>query len=229
MFGHERKKPGHNRQIRTFMSKRIDITNIKFGRLTAINYVFSKGGRTYWHCKCDCGNEKDISAKDLRRGTIRSCGCFRAEIVSKRRKTHGATETRLYHIWSTMKRRCETVKDGKAKKDYIDRGITICAEWHDFSIFQKWAFDNGYGEKLTIDRINNDGNYCPENCRWVDNRTQQNNKRSNVRLTYNNKTQTIAQWAEELGMKYNTLDERLRRGWSVTSALSTPVKMCKRG
>ena len=207
---------------------RIDLTNQSFGRLTAINFAYSKNGRAFWHCKCECGNEKDVSTKDLRRGTIKSCGCLRREITSKRQKTHGSTETRIYHIWTTMKRRCETAKTGKMRKDYLDRGIIVCNEWHDFSVFQKWAYSNGYTDKLTIDRINNDGNYCPENCRWVDILTQENNKRNNVRLTYNNKTQTIAQWAREIGMKYNTLAERLRKGWSVEAAITMPV-MCKRG
>lgn len=209
--------------------QRIDLTNQTFGRLKAISYSHTtKDGRAMWICNCLCGNQKITSTKDLRRGTVQSCGCLLRETVSKRQKTHGATNTRLYHIWSTMKRRCETTKSEKAKKDYLERGITVCKEWHDFSIFQKWALNNGYSEKLTIDRINNNGNYCPENCRWVNQKTQQNNKRNNVRLTYNNKTQTIAQWADELGMKYNTLDERLRKGWSVEKALTTPV-MCKRG
>lgn len=209
--------------------RRIDLTNQTFGRLRVISYSHTtKDGRAMWLCNCSCGNQKITSSKDLKRGTIQSCGCLRKEVVSKRQKTHGLSESRLYYIWSTMKRRCETAKSEKARKDYLERGITVCKEWHDFSIFQKWALNNGYSENLTIDRINNNGNYCPENCRWVNQKTQQNNKRNNVRLTYNNKTQTIAQWADELGMKYNTLDERLRKGWSVERAFTTPV-MCKRG
>ena len=142
--------------------------------------------------------------------------------------THGATDSRLYNIWTSMKARCETSKKQKFIKDYQNRGIKICAEWHDFSVFQKWALENGYKNNLSIDRIDNNGNYCPENCRWADNFTQANNKRNNHWLTYNNKTQTIAQWSKELGMKYNALNERLRKGWSVERALSTPI-MCKRG
>lgn len=207
---------------------RLDLTNQTFGRLTAIKYAYTKNERAFWHCKCKCGSEKDIPAKDLKRGSIRSCGCLKSEVTSERMKSHGATGTRLYHIWATMKRRCETTKAEKAKKGYLNRGITVCKEWHDFSIFQKWALSNGYTDLLTIDRINNDGNYCPENCRWVDYEIQANNRRTNVNLTYQNKTQTIAQWAKEIGMKYNTLDERLRKGWSVERALSTPV-MCRRG
>ena len=206
---------------------RLDISNQRFGRLTAINYSYTKNGRAYWNCKCDCGNYKDISTKDLRRGTIRSCGCLRVEISRSRMTTHGATYSRLYNIWTSMKQRCETSKQKKFVRDYQNRGIKICKEWHDFSVFQKWALENGYKENLSIDRIDNNKGYFPENCRWVDNLIQANNKRNNHWLTYNNKTQTIAQWARELGMNYNTLDQRIRMGWSVEKAFNKP--MCKRG
>lgn len=204
--------------------KRTDLTNKTFGRLTVLDYAYtSKNGRPFWRCKCVCGNVKDIAAKDLKRGTIRSCGCLRRETVSIRRKTHGSSRTRLYCIWLSMKHRCETLRNGKAHKYYVERGIVVCKEWHDFSVFQKWAFENGYNDNLTIDRIDNNGNYCPENCRWTDILTQANNKRNNVKVTYKNKTQTIAQWAREIGMKYTTLDVRLLKGWTVEAALTTPV------
>ena len=113
---------------------RLDISNQRFGRLTAINYSYTKNGRAYWNCKCDCGNYKDISTKDLRRGTIRSCGCLRVEISRSRMTTHGATYSRLYNIWTSMKQRCETSKQKKFVRDYQNRGIKICKEWHDFSV-----------------------------------------------------------------------------------------------
>ena len=208
--------------------KRLDLTNKEYGRLVVLSLAYTKNGRTFWNCKCSCGNEKIILGKDLQNGHIRSCGCLRVEISRSRMTTHGATDSRLYNIWTSMKARCETSKKQKFIKDYQNRGIKICAEWHDFSVFQKWALENGYKDNLSIDRIDNNGNYCPENCRWADNFTQANNKRNNHWLTYNNKTQTIAQWSKELGMKYNALNERLRKGWSVERALSTPI-MCKRG
>lgn len=207
---------------------RLNLINQTFGRLTVIDFAYSKEGRSFWKCKCNCGNEKIIIGKDLQNGHIRSCGCLRIETSKKRMITHGATDTRLYNIWTSMKARCETSKKKKFIKDYQNRGINICAEWHDFSVFQKWALENGYKDDLSIDRIDNNKGYYPENCRWADNFTQANNKRNNHWLTYNNKTQTIAQWSKELGMKYNALNERLRKGWSVERALSTPI-MCKRG
>lgn len=203
--------------------KRIDLTGNVYGRLKVLGYAFSKNGTPYWNCICECGREKIALGKDLKRGMIRSCGCLRREIASKRQQTHGNSETRLYYIWLTMKNRCKAIKTKKAYKNYVMRGISVCSEWLDFSTFQEWAIKNGYNDNLTIDRINNDGDYCPENCRWSDMYTQANNKRTNVHLTFKNKTQTIAQWARELGMKYNTLDERLRKGWSVEDALTIPV------
>lgn len=207
---------------------RLDLTNKEYGRLIVLSLAYTKNGRTFWNCKCSCGNEKIILGKDLQNGHIRSCGCLRVETSRSRMTTHGATDSRLYNIWTSMKARCETSKKQKFIKDYQNRGIKICAEWHDFSVFQKWALENGYKDDLSIDRIDNNKGYYPENCRWADNFTQANNKRNNHWLTYNNKTQTIAQWSKELGMKYNALNERLRKGWSVERALSTPI-MCKRG
>ena len=206
---------------------RLDLTNKEYGRLLVLSLAYTKNGRTFWNCKCSCGNKKVILGKDLQNGNIRSCGCLRVETSRRRMTTHGATASRLYNIWTSMKARCETSKKQKFIKDYQNRGIKICAEWHDFSVFQKWALENGYKDNLSIDRIDNNGNYCPENCRWADSFTQANNKRNNRWLTYNNKTQTIAQWARELGMDYNTLEQRIRMGWSVEKAFNKP--MCKRG
>jgi hypothetical protein len=207
------------------MSKLIDLTGQEFGRLTVIKQAVSKNGRIAWNCKCDCGKEKDIIAKDLRSGKTQSCGCFMRESVSHRTKTHGQSKSRLYFIWTTMKQRCENPNSHKAK-DYFERGITICPEWHSFDVFQEWALANGYSDKLTIDRMDNNKGYGPENCHWTNNKDQANNRRSNVNLTFNGITQTIAQWAESLCMEYNTLHARLSYyGWSVEKALTTPVGM----
>ena len=206
---------------------RLNLVNHTFGRLKVTDFAYSKNGRSFWKCKCECGNKKIIIGKDLCNGRINSCGCLRVETSRSRMTTHGATNSRLYHIWTAMKQRCETSKKEKFIKDYQNRGIKICTEWHDFAVFQKWALKNGYKDNLSIDRIDNNKGYYPENCRWADNITQANNKRNNRWLTYNNKTQTIAQWARELGMNYNTLDQRIRMGWSVEKAFNKP--MCKRG
>ena len=201
----------------------IDLTGKTFGRLTVISRSKNKFGRVYWLCKCECGNEKSISGKELNNGNTRSCGCLRKEISATKARTHGQTESRLYYIWLTMKQRCENPNSAKAK-DYCHRGITVCPEWHSFEVFQEWALANGYADNLTIDRIDNNKDYSPDNCRWTDNKTQANNRRSNVLITFNGITQTIAQWAEQLGMKFNTLQNRIKYlNWSVERALTTPV------
>ena len=110
-------------------------------------------------------------------------------------------------------------------KDYGGRGIIICDEWkNDFNSFYEWALNNGYQDNLTIDRINNNGNYEPENCKWSTRKEQSNNQRTNRLLTYNNKTQTVSQWAEEVGLNKHTLQTRISRGWSVEDALCRPVQ-----
>lgn len=202
----------------------VDLTNQRYGRLTIIKYAYSKNDRKYWHCKCDCGNEKVISSHDIRLGRTKSCGCLKKENSANMLRTHGATDTRLYHIWCSMKQRCLKPTSNKHKKNYFDRGICICDEWTVFENFQKWALENGYQDNLTIDRIDNNGNYCPENCRWVDYKTQANNKSSNRLITYNGETKTVAQWADKIGMKYNCLIMRLCNGWTVEEAITIPLK-----
>jgi len=205
--------------------KLIDLTGQIFGRLTVISRSENKHGRAYWRCKCECGNEKDVIGKELKSGNVKSCGCLRKEIVGTQFRTHGATETRLYYIWSSMKKRCENPYHEKHKKDYQGRGIAVCNEWHDFSVFQEWALANGYADNLSIDRIDNNKGYSPDNCRWTDSKTQANNKRNNVHITFNGITQTIAQWADSLGMAFNVLHNRISYlGWSIEEALTTPVR-----
>jgi hypothetical protein len=208
------------------MSRIIDLTGQKYGRLTVIKKAEkSENGRAFWHCRCECGNEKTVLGKDLRSGNSKSCGCLKKELMSSRMTTHGCTNTRLYNIWYSMKQRCENPSTEKSRMNYKNRGITICPEWHDISSFQEWALSNGYTKELTIDRKNNDKGYYPENCRWVDNKTQANNRRSCRNITFNGETHTIAQWAERLGMSYNVLDNRLLYlGWDIEKALTIPVK-----
>lgn len=134
-------------------------------------------------------------------------------------KEHGHRHTRLYNIWSGLKARCNR-KSNPDYKLYGKRGIRVCDEWNDFTEFYAWAMSNGYGETLTIDRIDTDGDYCPSNCRWVTWKTQANNKRNNHMITFCRKRATLQQWADTVGIKANTLLYRLRRGWSVERALT---------
>ena len=191
------------------MGKLIDLTRKRFGKLTAIERDFSKRKRTMWICECDCGNTITVRSDVLLTGHTQSCGCMQKEITSNIKKTHGMANKRLYNIYNNMIRRCYHEKTTKYA-DYGGRGIKVCDEWkNDKMTFFKWATSNGYEEHLTIDRINNDGNYEPSNCRWVTMKEQAKNKRTNHLVEYHGKSQSLKQWSEELGIKYCTLVSRI--------------------
>ncbi len=130
---------------------------------------------------------------------------------------------RLYWTWKNMIRRCEDSRAPDYNR-YGGRGISVCEEWHDLSAFLEWAYTHGWKENLTLDRIDNEGSYCPENCRWADYITQCNNRRSNIILEYDGKKMTVAQWSREIGIIPETLLQRLKRGWSVEDTLSKPLR-----
>ncbi len=137
---------------------------------------------------------------------------------------HGQYKTRLYRIWKDMKTRCYN-PSYNAYSNYGGRGINVCEDWKfSFVAFYKWAMANGYSEELTLDRKNNNGDYSPSNCRWVNIKTQANNRRTNHLIEYNGEIHTIAIWADLLGLKKNTLTARLSRGWSIERALTTKIK-----
>ena len=191
-----------------------DITNQKFNHLTAVKLISRKPTR--WLCLCDCGNYTSVLTSNLKSGAVKSCGC----IHHKGNPKHLQSNTRVYRIYAKIKRRCFVPEDA-AYHNYGGRGITMCEEWkNSFLSFSKWAYQNGYKDELSIDRIDNDGNYCPENCRWVDEKEQANNRRSNRVFTYNGRTQNLSQWCKELNLKYGRIHSRLSRGWSFEDAVS---------
>ena len=204
-----------------------DITGQKFHHLTAIRRVENRNGRVAWEFRCDCGNTIYLNKDRVVGGNDHSCGCQRRKQCGSLCYTHGKTDTPLYDIWRGMKQRCYN-SNVSNYCNYGGRGITVCDEWKDnFQAFYDWAKSSGYEHGLSIDRINNDGDYSPENCRWANRTEQSNNTRHNKHLTYNGKTQTVSQWARELNMVDGTLRTRLNLGWSVEKALTTPIRKHK--
>lgn len=206
--------------------KKIDLTGMRFGRLTVIRGSEIKPHHyheAFWHCKCDCGAETDVLGYHLRAGLTSSCGCLKREISSSVNKTHGESGTRLFRIWNGMKSRCKN-KSLVGYKNYGGRGIYVCEEWdEDYITFRDWALSHGYNETLSIDRIDNDGPYSPENCRWATRTQQCNNRRSNIFITYNGETHTATEWGRKIGVNSSILVRRKHMGWSDVDCIETPV------
>lgn len=171
-------------------------------------------------CICDCGKLKIARATNVYHGGTKSCGCLFNEGNNRK---HGGKSTRLYLIWKAMRERCNT-PSCKGYKNYGGRGISVCEEWGNFVVFKEWAISNGYNDKLSLDRINVNGNYEPNNCRWATSKEQANNKRNNHLITYLGETKTMTEWAETTGIKVATIWARLQRGWTVEKTLTQAVK-----
>lgn len=201
----------------------IDLTGQRFGKQVALEKVgSSKDGRATWLCRCDCGQEITTTSANLIRGHTKSCGCFRKERVTEAHQTHGdgshINRNRLYHIWADIKNRCNS-PNCRAYKNYGGRGIHVCEEWQNYSAFKQWAFQNGYNEELTIDRIDVNKDYSPSNCRWVSKHEQCQNKRNSRKISYNGETKTLSQWAIELRIPRTTFAHRLDDGWNIEEAM----------
>lgn len=198
------------------MSRYEDLKGKVFGRLTVICMDEEKGTRRrHWVCECDCGNTKSIRADALKNGNTLSCGCLKKEqdnMNLTKNHSHKMSDTVLYSRWTGMKDRCYNPSNPRYQ-DYGGRGIEVCEEWKfDFSSFMKWAFANGYEESLQIDRVDNDGDYEPSNCKWSNSKEQSNNRRNNINIIYKDKSYTLAQLAELLNMDERILYSRYKRG-----------------
>lgn len=216
------------------MSRVIDLTGMRFGRLVVLYRCENKNGGRFpaWTCVCDCGNIVDILGCNLRTGNTKSCGCYRELCRSRYNIKHGYSNHHLRTVYSSMKDRCYN-PNSDSYRNYGARGIKICDEWNnDYASFVRWALDNGYefipddkrNNMLSIDRIDCNGPYSPENCRWADRITQANNKLSITKLTYMSETHSVAEWGRILGINASTIRYRLKHEWSVEDALSKEVQ-----
>lgn len=199
-----------------------DLTGKKFQRLTVVERVFKENKKeTYWLCVCDCGKETTVMSQHLKDGHTSSCGCLQKEKVKSMMTEHGMSNTKLFKVWRGIIDRT-MYPSSKSYKHYGQRGITICSEWYEsFETFYKWAIENGYKEGLTLDRVDVDGNYTPDNCRWTGWKEQENNRTNNHIITYKGETHTMKEWSEIRGIKYSTLSMRINKWhWDVGRALN---------
>jgi len=189
------------------MENKFDITGKRFGHWTVLerDKVHPNTRNSYWICKCDCGKVKVLNRSTLVSGASKSCGCKAVYGKKGINRTHGMSDTRLYHEWRSIRRRCNRAK-GKDFKTYQGKGITVCEEWdNNFEPFMEWSLANGYNDTLTIDRIDNSKGYSPDNCRWISNAEQQQNKSNTVRVMYGGKEWCLRTLCVSLGIPYKAV------------------------
>ena len=196
------------------------IAGQKFGMLTVVQFSHINNGGYYWLCRCDCGTVKPMPISNLKRGDTKSCGCNRTKVNI----THGLTHHKIYGVYVNMIERCYNSKN-KSFKHYGGRGISVCDDWkNDNTKFFSWAFASGWQESLQLDRIDNEGNYSPENCRFITHKVNVNNRRNNRLLTYKGQAKTFTEWAEISGVSRKLIEYRLNQGMSAEEAITKPVK-----
>lgn len=203
-----------------------DETGKRYGRWIVLGYAgprkTASGKRKSgaWLCLCDCGNESEVSGNLLRLGKSKSCGCLANDLTRARYTGHDTVE---YHIWHKMIDRCEN-PESTVYHRYGGRGISVCERWH---VYEDFLNDMGSRPSIkhSLDRINNDGDYEPSNCRWATIREQARNRSDNLRIEYQGITLTLVEWSEKTGIPQATIGYRLRMGWSVDDALSRPPRL----
>ncbi len=213
-----------NNYLEAFIEKRgrkyryKDLTNVRFGRLIAlIRIKTDKNRHAMWECICDCGNTKLIAGTSLIEGYTQSCGCYQKEALSKSATKHGKSNTKMYNVYRGMIARCYG-NERKYEKRYKGK-IFVCKRWLDG--FQNFYDDMSttYQEGLSLDRIDNNGNYEPINCRWTTAEIQANNKSNNKLYTIGNETNSVSQWERISGTNRSTINTRLKRGWNISKAV----------
>lgn len=211
------------------MAKVIDVAGQKFGRLTAISNLgrvqYPRTRSYFWLCKCDCGNESVVGVSQLRDGSSLSCGCLRAERLLAANTKHGLRRHPEYQVWKAMIERC-THSNSRAYRNYGARGITVCSRWLDCAKFFEDMGPRPTGTSL--ERINNDAGYSPENCKWATLHEQSRNKRSNVKIEFDGETKCLTDWANEYGIHPATLFSRIRRKIPISDSLNLPLGQGKR-
>jgi len=205
------------------MPRLVDLTGKRFGRLVVIKRVVNnKWGQSRWLCLCDCGKKPIVSNTHLRTGSVQSCGCMNIEKLTRHGGAKRGKRLKIYAVWGAMIQRC-TNPNNRQWKNYGNRGITVCERWMKFENFlEDMGKPPGHG--YSIERKDNNGNYCKENCIWATRKEQNRNKRDNHLITFGGKTQCLTDWAEEIGIKQETILKRFRISWSIEKALTTPVK-----
>lgn len=202
-----------------YTKKIVDMVGCRFSKLVVVKMCDKRNSfnEILWECLCDCGNTKLSTTGSLNNGGNKSCGCLSGN------PTHGDSSKRIRHIWSGMMARCYS-KTATSYFRYGAKGISVCDEWHDYDLFKRWAFDNGYTELLTLDRFpNQQGNYSPNNCRWATSKQQGNNKSSNRFVDFNGETKTISEWADIYGINQLRIRKRLELGWSAEDAITKQI------
>ena len=201
--------------------------NKKFGRLSPVSRAENtKDGRARWLCSCDCGGEKTAPASELKKGGTKSCGCLAQEqrVAAARSQCHPTSRSMMYrerNSWENMIARCHAANN-RSYPNYGGRGISVCTEW--LRSFESFLSDMGARPKMTtLDRIDNDKSYCPENCRWASSQEQANNRRTNRVISIGGTALTVAQWSRKLGIDCSVVHSRLYMGWPERQAVVTPV------
>lgn len=201
------------------MAVKIDLSGKRFGELTVLSLVDDRPGKKKkWLCQCDCGERTVVAASNLHSGHTQHCKKCGNKVNANKRKKHGMTHTKLYYVWRGMLNRCYNAKS-KSYGDYGARGIKVSDEWHDPVAFFEWAKNSGYHEGLEIDRIDTNGDYSEQNCRWITRKANANNKRNNTIVEYHGEQHTLAQWAGIYGINYKNLSRNLKKGMSFEAAI----------